>query len=546
MSSLTPLQLQQLMVSGGANPDLLAAYGQQQGIQAPQAMSSDADMLQAEINRQNLQKQKAAQMQEALARHEAEVRRREFANTDIGKAAQPFAPISVAEPAAVPTVQPMAAMPASDQAAAPMTPPSQQEMMAMRMLSGPDYAGGIGDIAGRFASESNAYTKNLRAAADTDAKLIDESVKIKSQRDAELAAVEGKRMASANAAASTMEAAQATEAAVEAKVSKEMGDLYKQYRESADIDPNRFMKNQSTGGAIMSALALAVGGGAAGVLGGPNRAADVLENKINQDIRAQVEKRNGLRDLIAEKREELGDARAKTMSIANMTNLRQAQMMLGYASEYARIEKSAEGTLQGPAAGLMKNELRQRAENLIMGVKQQVADISIKALAHQADAAAQGISAMLKTGGSQILPNQLVAVGPVSTDMAKAVRERMGDYNEVMGHLDTLEKLRADAGKTGRWTGQEKYNAMQTSKALFNAKRRITGSGAALSPMEEKLIKMKDPNEVTIGFFDDVLGEIRAEKGVVKRSLQDQLRANNVTLRENVEKQQLTQGWAPQ
>jgi len=540
MSSITPLQLQQLMVSGGVSPSLVASYGQQQGM-------TDADMLQNLIESREAEKRMRENVQNLGAKTYAEGQRRLSLDPALTRSIQPFAP----PPAAPPVVPPAGTsqtVPAYDAALAPSSQPlpTQQEIMAMQTLREPDYAGSIGMPAARFAAQSNAYTKNIRGLAADDAKLIDESAKVKAARDIELAGIEKKRADTAAAASAAISSAQDAQSAVEENVKKEIGDLYAQYKESADIDPNRFMKNQSTAGAVMSALAMAIGGGAAGVLGGPNRAADAIENRINQDIRAQIEKRNGLKDLINEKREELGDARARAIGTANMVNLKQAQDMLGYAAQYAQIEKTGDSELQRSAAGLMKNELRQKAENNIISVMEKVADLDTKALAHQAEASSQMQSLMLKQGAGQILPNQIVAVGPVEPDAPKIVSAKLAEYNALQSHLERAEELRAKAGKSGRWQGQEKQDALEAAKRAFNAERKYTNSGAALSPKETELIEMKDPNSFTVGLFDDVLGQIKARRTALKRDLGGYLKGYNMVLRDEAEKQQLTQGWTPQ
>lgn len=428
-------------------------------------------------------------------------------------------------------------------------PTLAQQMISMNSLMGADYSQQIGGAIGGFRDASNAYQNNIRALEANDAKLLDEAAKVKAKRDNELAGISGQRQQAATDAANTVASAQAVEEGVQSKASKDINDLYGELRQASQIDPDRFMKSKGAGATLVGALGMVLGGAGAGITGGPNQAAAVIERRINNDIRAQLEKRDGLKDLIAEKRAQIGDARAEMLGTANMVQLQSAQQLLGYAAKAEQVEQLAQGSLEGNAAGMLKNDLRRRAEDKFIQIQGNVAEVGVKGYAAMADAARSKQSLLmgaLKSEERQILPNSVIATGPVSLDMAKAVRERISDYNEYMNYINRAEELRKKTGQSGKWLDdKDKREALEISKKLFNIDRKISGSGAALSPAEKEVIEMKNPTSLSIGLYDSVLGEIQARKYATNLGLQGFMQANNVALKRDLQEQQAAQGLRP-
>lgn len=78
---------------------------------------------------------------------------------------------------------------------------------------------------------------------------------------------------------------------------KRVEDSIKAMSEHPDIDPNRYLGKMDTGGRVLTAIGLILGGMGAGLTGGPNQALQYLQTQIDRDIEAQrlgVEKKRSL------------------------------------------------------------------------------------------------------------------------------------------------------------------------------------------------------------------------------------------------------------
>lgn len=78
------------------------------------------------------------------------------------------------------------------------------------------------------------------------------------------------------------------------------------------IDPQKFIKNMSTGDKVMKAIGLVFGGMGAGLTHGPNLAAKYLEDQINRDIDAQKMEFTKKDNLLAHNLRESQDLRTAT------------------------------------------------------------------------------------------------------------------------------------------------------------------------------------------------------------------------------------------
>lgn len=109
------------------------------------------------------------------------------------------------------------------------------------------------------------------------------------------------------------------------------------------IDPERYLKNQSTGTRIASAIGMMLSGIGSGVTGQPNLAVQKIHEAIDKDIEAQKEDKSSAMNLWKMNREALGTdiqanlatqsqlltvAKTKAMSAAAQSNNAQAQMRL--------------------------------------------------------------------------------------------------------------------------------------------------------------------------------------------------------------------------
>jgi hypothetical protein len=78
------------------------------------------------------------------------------------------------------------------------------------------------------------------------------------------------------------------------------------------VDSNHYLRSLSTGGKIMSAIGLVLGGAGAGLTGGPNQAQAMITNFINQDIDAQKANLGRVNSLLAHNLQQQGNLRAAT------------------------------------------------------------------------------------------------------------------------------------------------------------------------------------------------------------------------------------------
>lgn len=71
------------------------------------------------------------------------------------------------------------------------------------------------------------------------------------------------------------------------KYDKLVSDSVQAMASHPDIDPNRYLGSMDTGGKILTAIGLILGGMGSGLTGGPNLAMDFLQKTIERDIEAQ-------------------------------------------------------------------------------------------------------------------------------------------------------------------------------------------------------------------------------------------------------------------
>lgn len=316
---------------------------------------------------------------------------------------------------------------------------SQQQM--------PDYASSIAGAAGAFARDSNAYKLSLKGLAEKQGSLIDQEALAKQDYLKKLGGIQVEKAGIEQEAANKATAAQSLAMSQEQQKRDEAQKLYDQYSDAAKIDPEHYMKSQSTGGTIAYVLSMMLGGVGAGLTGGPNYVAQIFENKVNNDIRAQIEKRNGLKDLIAEKREQIGDIRAKKMSEMDFINLEKAQRLAGYAAKLGQVESEAQQADVKLAAGKARNELQEKYAGIIYGVSAKTGELNMRGLAEAADAAAKQ-GKFLAIGPT--FQDKLATIGiggsPISETLMNKALERRAEVNVAKAGISKLRNLVTNYG----------------------------------------------------------------------------------------------------
>jgi hypothetical protein len=129
--------------------------------------------------------------------------------------------------------------------------------------------------------------------------------------------------------------------------------------QSQTIDPNRYWKEKSTGSKILSAIAMAVGGGGAALAGQAPAAQQSLNKAIDNDIEAQKNDQSKTMNLWKMNREQMGSELEANKATQNqMYTIAQAKIQAAMAGS-----DSAKALLQG---NQMINELeKQKVANRI-------------------------------------------------------------------------------------------------------------------------------------------------------------------------------------
>ena len=127
------------------------------------------------------------------------------------------------------------------------------------------------------------------------------------------------------------------------------------------LDPQRFIKNMSTGDRILSGIGLVMGGIGAGMTHGPNLAAQFLQNNIDRDIdnqRLQMGVKQNLLNFNFQQTKDLKDAadftKLNTMDMVSMNLKRQAAMAQGPLQQSALLNQAG---ILDQNAGQLQNQI---------------------------------------------------------------------------------------------------------------------------------------------------------------------------------------------
>lgn len=139
----------------------------------------------------------------------------------------------------------------------------------------------------------------------------------------------------------------------------------------SDVDPRRYFHNLGTGGKIMNAIAMILGGMGAGLTHGPNMGMEVINNAINKDIESQKINLGKKESLLSQNL-----ARFKDMKTAQMATYSQMNAMAQgqIAANTARYGGQAGQAMAQAALGQLKNQNLQS----LTALKQQMFESQIK------------------------------------------------------------------------------------------------------------------------------------------------------------------------
>lgn len=159
-------------------------------------------------------------------------------------------------------------------------------------------------------------------------------------------------------ATGTKRAAQSVEAQIAGmdKMFAEMSDDIKNSR----INPNKFWESKNTGQLIMGAVGLILGGAGAGMTGGRNLAADIIEKAIDRDVEAQkanLGKKFNLLSFALQKTNNLVQAEQVTAALLGSAALADVQGRL------ARLKGDTAGVEHELAVQALRSQIAARIDS---------------------------------------------------------------------------------------------------------------------------------------------------------------------------------------
>lgn len=212
--------------------------------------------------------------------------------------------------------------------------------------------------------------------------------------------------------------------------------------QAGHIDPHHWWESKSTGGKIMTAIGLILGGLGASANGGKNVVLDLVNKQIDNDIDAQKTEMGKKTNMMTALTQQLGDVRQATM-MNKVLKLDEFQASLSKAAAMSK----------DPIA-------KARAEQAMLQIRQQ------SALLHTQLAHSQAIQSGLQNG---ILQPEQAASSLVSKEMLPKTLETMGKVRSLDSmEQSSLQSFDHIAGLTGR--GALSPNDARSAKQAFIGK----------------------------------------------------------------------------
>jgi hypothetical protein len=141
-------------------------------------------------------------------------------------------------------------------------------------------------------------------------------------------------------------------------------------QQKATIDPDRYMKNLSSGSKVMSAIGIAISGMGAGLTGKSNMAMDVLQRNIDRDIKAQQD--TYLNELnIAKQRAATGTQQlqgAQTRAMAS--SISTIQTLSAYEAGFDNVMRNITSKTAIEKAQMMKNQILEMKQTEMLKYEQ--------------------------------------------------------------------------------------------------------------------------------------------------------------------------------
>lgn len=210
----------------------------------------------------------------------------------------------------------------------------------------------------------------------------------------------------------------------------ELDELERQVREE-EIDPGRFWENQSTGGKIFTVLGMVLGSVGQAFNGQPNRAIDVVQGAIEQDLAAQRANLANRRDSLNAERslyQELKDNAASELE-ADL-----AFQRMGLADADRQIEALM--------AGIQAEEYRAQGMAARAEIQQRIAALDAQIAGENEQAAAANLQARQRSlGAASRGPAALIDPNDPTLGLDRSEQVALGRYGDRRGDLVRAENV---------------------------------------------------------------------------------------------------------
>lgn len=230
------------------------------------------------------------------------------------------------------------------------------------------------------------------------------------------------------------------------------------------IDPQKYIKSLGTGGQILAILGSALGGGAAGVTGGPNLAYQALQNNISRSIDAQKTNLGAKENLLANTMQQYGNIKDATAMHHALTNDILASYVNKTAAQYADpIAKSRAqqliGQLNMDSANMVgQMAMRRTMMNLAAGSGQDP---------NKFGQYLQVLNVMNPEMAKTLKEQYVPGVGVANVPVPQAVRDKLLAHQQLDSSIRDLHQFvnthsTLIPGTPDYNVGQQKARALQT------------------------------------------------------------------------------------
>jgi hypothetical protein len=292
------------------------------------------------------------------------------------------------------------------------------------------------------------------------------------------------------------------------------------FSEKNRIDPNRYWSKMDTGNKIQAALAIALGGIGAGLMGGgKNYALEIINKAIDQDIDAQKEDRNSFYNVMLNKHKRHETA----LSVAKADALQKVQNAL---NAFNVQTKSAEA--QQASAKLLNDLDMQKVAYKDYFQKKNASDYLSKQAANGANLNPNEIQLLPKETQERFINGVGLASKPESAVKIRDTKASADDINQI---IDEMINIRKQVGRE-LLPSVASQKADSLSKILIGKLREpILGPGTMQQAEYERLQQMIPVVTSAATLDDNVFARLNTVRDIVNSNLDNKIKAEGIGLK---------------